>query len=188
MRISFLIFLLMTMRAVHALEPTEAEEHSDIDVSVSLDASEQGGKAHATVRIHAPREAVWRLITSCPEERAMVPGLLECTVLETAPDGSWQRIRHVMNPSWYMPRLTYEFKAAYDRPQRVMIERVAGDLRVLRGSWVLEPSGKDTVANYSVELSTGFWVPHWLVRASLRRDLPKMLRSLRSRAESKAKS
>jgi hypothetical protein len=52
---------------------------------------------------------------------------------------------------------------------------------------VLETSGKDTVANYSVELSTGFWVPHWLVRAALRRDLPKMLRALRSHAESDAK-
>jgi hypothetical protein len=29
----------------------------------------------------------------------------------------------------------------------------------------------------------GFWVPHWLVRIALRRDLPKMLRALRSRAE-----
>lgn len=187
MRIASLILLLLLARGLHAFEPAETEEHSDIDVSVALDASEQGGKAHATVRIHAPREAVWKLITSCPAERDMVPGLLECTVLETAPDGSWQRIRHVMNPSWYMPRLTYVIKASYDPPRRVTIEQVAGDLRVLKGSWVLTTSGKDTVANYSVELSTGFWVPHWLVRAALRRDLPKMLRALRTRAESDVK-
>jgi hypothetical protein len=34
-----------------------------------------------------------------------------------------------------------------------------------------------------VDLAPGFWVPHWMVRAVLRRDLPKMLRALRSRAE-----
>ena len=187
MRIASLILLMVTVRTAYALEPADSEEHSDIDVSVALDASEQSGKAHATVRIHAPRETVWKLITSCPAEQEMVPGLLECTVLESAPDGSWQRIRHVMNPSWYMPRLTYVVKASYDPPQRVSIEQVTGDLRVLKGSWVLATSGKDTVANYSVELSTGFWVPHWMVRAALRRDLPKMLRALRSRAESNPK-
>ncbi|HEY2684113.1 MAG TPA: SRPBCC family protein [Steroidobacteraceae bacterium] len=187
MRIAFLIVLLVSSRSLYAFEPSETDEHSDIEVSVSLDSSEQSGKAHATVRIHAPREVVWKLITSCPEERDMVPGLLECSVLETAPDGSWQRIRQVMDYSWYTPKLTYQLKATYTAPRRVTIERVAGDLRVLRGSWVLETSGKDTVANYSVELSTGFWVPHWLVRAALRRDLPKMLRALRSHAESDAK-
>jgi hypothetical protein len=183
-RIAFLIVLAALCRTAYGFEPPETEEHSDIDVSVSLDSSEQSGKAHATVRIHAPREAVWKLITSCPEERDMVPGLLECTVLETAPDGSWQRIRQVLDYSWYAPKLTYQLKATYTPPQRVTVERLTGDLRELRGSWVLESSGGDTVANYSVELSTGFWVPHWLVRAALRRDLPKMLRALRSRAES----
>ena len=32
-------------------------------------------------------------------------------------------------------------------------------------------------------VAPGFWVPHWIVRAVLRRDLPKMLRALRTRAE-----
>jgi hypothetical protein len=42
------------------------------------------------------------------------------------------------------------------------------------------------VAHYTVSLSPGFWVPHWLVRAALKRDLPKMLRALKSRAETLA--
>jgi Polyketide cyclase / dehydrase and lipid transport len=65
----------------------------------------------------------------------------------------------------------------------VSIERVSGDLRVLRGSWELQSDGDFTVAHYVVELAPGFWVPHWIVRAVLRRDLPKMLRALRARAE-----
>lgn len=148
-----------------------------------LDPAEQSGNAIATVRIHAHREVVWSLITSCPEALVLVPGLVSCQVLETAPDRSWQLIRHVMNYSWFVPKLTYEIRASYDPPTRVSIERVSGDLRVLRGSWVLNSDGDDTLAHYAVDLAPGFWVPQWIVRSALRHDLPKMLRALRSRAE-----
>jgi hypothetical protein len=47
----------------------------------------------------------------------------------------------------------------------------------------LQGEGDDTIARYNVDLAPGFWVPHWIVRAALRRDLPKMLRALRTRAE-----
>ncbi len=155
----------------------------DIEVTVVLDAAEQSGNARATVRIHARRQIVWSLITSCPESLSLVPGLEVCQVLETAPDHSWQRIRHVMNYSWYVPKVSYEIRASYDQPARVSIERVAGDLRTLRGSWELQLDGDYTIAHYSVELVPGFWVPQWLVRSALRRDLPRMLRALRTRAE-----
>jgi hypothetical protein len=161
----------------------ESAQHGDLDIAVSLDAGEQSGSANASVRIHAPREVVWSLITSCEEELKLVPGLVGCDVLETAPDRSWQRIRHSMNYSWYAPRLKFEVRAAYDPPSRASIERTSGDLSILRASWVLQSDGDDTVAHYAVALAPGFWVPHWLVRAALRRDLPKMLRALRTRAE-----
>jgi hypothetical protein len=177
-------FLLVAARLVSAADLTqESAEQGDIEVAVSLDAAEQSGSASATVRIHARRQVVWSLITSCAEELNLVPGLVGCEVLETAPDASWQRIRHVMNYSWYLPRLIFEVHASYDEPSRVSIERISGDLRVLRGTWRLQSAGDYTIAHYTVDLAPGFWVPHWLVRAALKRDLPKMLRALRTRAE-----
>jgi hypothetical protein len=161
----------------------ESTQHGDIDVAVSLDAGEQSGSASASVRIHARREVVWSLITSCAEAVRLVPGLKACDVMETAPDRTWQRIRHVMDYSWYSPKLTYEIRASYDEPSRVSIERVSGDLARLRGSWQLQSDGGDTIAHYAVDLAPGFWVPRWIVRGALRRDLPKMLRALRTRAE-----
>ena len=184
MRTLFLVAIIFSAGAVRAANlAAEASASSDIDVSVSLDPAEQSGSASATVRIHARREAVWSLITSCPESLRMVPGLEICDVLETAPDHSWQRIRHVMNYSWYVPKLTYVIRANYDPPSKVSIERVAGDLRTLRGSWELSSDGEYTVAHYKVDLAPGFWVPHWIVRSALKKDLPKMLRALRARAE-----
>jgi hypothetical protein len=184
-RQSFIVaFLLFAAHAPAAADiAQESAQHGDIDVSVTLDAGEQSGSASATVRIHAHRELVWSLITSCAEALHLVPGLVACDVMETAPDRSWQRIRHVMDYSWYVPKLTYEIRASYDRPSRVSIERISGDLRILRGSWALQSDGDSTIAHYSVDLAPGFWVPRWIVRAALRRDLPKMLRALRTRAE-----
>jgi hypothetical protein len=181
----FLIaFLLSAAFAAPAADlAQESAQHGDIEVTVSLDAAEQSGSAGTSVRIHARREVVWSLITSCTEALHLVPGLVGCEVMETAPDRSWQRIRHVMDYSWYLPKLTYEIRAAYDQPSRVSIDRISGDLRILRGSWVLQSDGNDTIARYNVDLAPGFWVPHWIVRAALRRDLPKMLRALRTRAE-----
>jgi len=161
----------------------EAAQQGDIDVGVTLDAGEQSGSATATVRIHARRDVVWSLITSCAEAIHLVPGLVACDVMETAPDRSWQRIRHVMDYSWYVPKLIYEIRASYDPPSRVSIDRISGDLRVLRGSWSLQSDGDYTIAHYLVDLAPGFWVPQWIVRAALRHDLPKMLRALRTRAE-----
>ena len=46
--------------------------------AVALDAGEQSGSASATVRIHARREVVWSLITSCAEALHLVPGLVAC--------------------------------------------------------------------------------------------------------------
>jgi hypothetical protein len=175
--------LLATGAARAANTAAEVSAGNDIAISVSLDSAEQSGSASAIVRIHASRETVWSLITSCPESLRMVPGLEVCDVLETAQDQSWQKIRHVMNYSWYVPKLTYVIRATYDRPAMVSIERISGDLRTLRGSWELKSEGDYTIAHYMVDLAPGFWVPNWIVRTALRKDLPKMLRALRSRAE-----
>ncbi len=179
-----MLLLLVTGAAQRAAAAWDAEpQHGDVEVGVSLGPAEQSGHASATVRIHAPREVVWSLIKSCSEAVKLVPGLTACEVLETSPDQSSQLIRHVVDYSWYLPKLTYQFRATYERPVRISIERVSGDFAVLRGSWYLQSDGDYTVAHYAVELAPGFWVPHWIVRVALRRDLPKMLRALRARAE-----
>jgi hypothetical protein len=179
----FLLALFANFAAADAGNSPRDSPRNDIEVKVVLDTAEQTGSATAAVRIHAQRETVWSLITSCAEALHLVPGLTGCQVLETAPDQSWQRIRHVLDYSWYVPKLTYEIRATYDRPARVSIERISGDLSIMHSSWALQIDGDYTIAHYAVDLAPGFWVPHWLVRAALKRDLPTMLRALRARAE-----
>jgi hypothetical protein len=181
----FAVSLLLAGAGVRAEPADDAESQGDIDLRVSLDSGAQSGSAAAAVRIHAHPAAIWPLLTSCAAALKLVPGLISCEVLETAPDGSSQRIRQVVDYSWILPKLTYEIRADYDYPARVSIERVSGDLRTLKCSWYLEADGDYTVAHYSLDLTPGIWVPRWLVRFALRHDLPKMLRELRARAEAR---
>jgi hypothetical protein len=167
----------------HPYTAAEAGDQGEFEVRVALDSEGQRGRANAMVRIRARREVVWSLIKSCVESVKLVPGLAACDVLETAPDGSWQTIREVLDYSWFVPKLTYEIRATYDYPGQISIERISGDLRVLEASWNLQDDGDYTIARYQVELAPGFWVPQWLVRGALRHDLPKLLRALRARAE-----
>jgi len=78
-----------------------------------------------------------------------------------------------MNYSWYLPKTTYVIRAAYDRPSRVSIERISGDLRTLRGSWELKSDGGYTMRTIWSTWRRVSWVPHWMVRSALRKDLPK---------------
>jgi ribosome-associated toxin RatA of RatAB toxin-antitoxin module len=64
---------------------------------------------------------------------------------------------------------------------------VEGELmRENRGSWLLEPEGKQTRATYSIEMTLGPLVPKAIVNALVDSSLPKMLESFKKRAEGKA--
>jgi hypothetical protein len=160
-----------------AATPPGAAQGDDTGVAVV--------QTSATLKIHAPRETVWAVLTSCEEALKMVPGLSDCQVLDTAPDGSWQLIRQAVNYSWYVPKVSYVLRADYEYPAHILIERESGDLRTLKSSWYLEADGEFTMVRYSLEVTPGFWVPRWLVRIAVKHDLPKMLRTLRTRSESK---
>lgn len=182
-----MLTLIVASAAQGAETAEEAPRPGDVPLAVVLGAGEQSGEARATIRIHAQRETVWRVLTSCAEAVKIVPGLEVCEIRETAADQSWSRIHQVMQYSLLLPRVSYDVKATYDRPESISFERVSGDLITLRGSWRLQGDGEFTVAHYVFAFEPGFWVPNWLVRAALKRDLPKMLRALRAHAEAKAR-
>jgi hypothetical protein len=140
--------------------------------------------AHASVRIHAAPGAIWAILSSCPEALKIVPSLKDCKVLERAADGSWERIWQSMEYFRFLPRIKFEVKVSYLPPASVRFERVSGALVSLRGTWILQSEGNDTIAHYDVAVEPGLWVPNFIVRAALKHDLPKMLQTLRSEAES----
>lgn len=178
-----LVALLFVMPCARAGALPAADSDGDLHLRIMLDPNEQGGKASAALRVHASREVLWSVLTSCAEALQIVPGLKVCDVEESAPDESWQRIRQVMDYSWYAPRVNFVVRANYTKPSAISFEKIAGDNLRLRGSWSLQSDGDYTVAYYDLDFAPGFWVPRWFVRSALKRDLPIMLRALRAHAE-----
>lgn len=185
--VRLLLVMLAATPCAHAQEASPRNTANPADefaLTITTDPSEASAIATASIRIHATEDALWDILTSCAEALQIVPGLKQCDVQETAPDQSWQRIRQVMEYSWFTPRMSYVVLASYNKPDGIAFEKIAGDQIRLRGSWHLQRDGDYTVARYVLEFAPGFWAPRWFVRAALKRDLPKMLRSLRAHAES----
>jgi|HigsolmetaAR206D_1030411.scaffolds.fasta_scaffold00246_8 uncharacterized membrane protein len=152
--------------------------------------SERGStEFRAAVRIDAPAGRVFGVMTDCAAALEYVPHLDRCQVLETAVDGSWQLIEHEVDYGWYAPRMRYVFRARYDPNERIRIEGVRGDLRTNEGLWELRPAGDAataTIVVYRAHAAPRLPVPGRLMRVTLQRDLPEMLRRLRTLCESQA--
>jgi len=143
------------------------------------------GSFRAAIEIEAPAEKVFRTMTDCAQALKFVPHLIHCTVLETAPDGSWQTIEHEVNYGWYLPRASYVFRAAYEPFERVSFTSVRGDFRENDGVWELSPrrDGAATLVTYRAQVAPRFFVPRWMVLASMKHDLPALMQGLRARCE-----
>jgi uncharacterized protein YndB with AHSA1/START domain len=168
------------------LSPAELARLGDGAVLVDGDVgSDRPGDVRAAVQVHAPPERVFRTLTDCTEALRFVPHLRHCAVLETAPDNSWQVVEQQIDYGWFMPHAYYVFRAEYERFTGIRFSNVRGDFRENRGMWEFQPGadGESTIVTYRLRLVPRFFVPRWLMRSTLRRDLPELMKGLRARSE-----
>lgn len=145
------------------------------------------GTVEAAVRIHASASEIWPFISQCRYAAWLIPGLKSCRTLETAPDGSWADIEHVIQYSLFVPTMHSVFRAEFHPPYQMDFHRIGGNLKNEVGSWSLLPSAGDTTTVvYRVSLQPGFWIPKFVVRRTLHKQLPAALRSLRTHAQEAA--
>lgn len=146
-----------------------------------------GGTVEAAIRIRASAREIWPFITKCRYAAWLIPGLRRCRTLQTAPDGSWADIEHVIQYSLFIPTVHSVFRAEFHPPYRMDFRRIGGNLKHESGSWNLLPSAGDTTTVvYRVSLQPGFWIPEFVVRRTLHKQLPAALRSLRKHAQESA--
>jgi ribosome-associated toxin RatA of RatAB toxin-antitoxin module len=186
------ILLAVPTRAAHftltADERAAVERGEVVLRTAASDPSQSRAVVRAAVRIAAPPATVFRVMTDCAEALTFVPHLKRCAVLETAPDWSWQLIAQRLDYGWYAPALDYVIRADYTPDRSVAMRQVRGDFVVNEGRWELEPlsDGVHTLLTYEIHAVPPSYVPTWLQRRSVVRELPAMLRALRNRAEQSA--
>ena len=158
-------------------------EAGEILVGLAQSGEKTRGSVEAVVLIRGPAEQIWKVMTDCDAAPTYVPGLKACRVLEAG--DKWEVIRHEVKWLWLFPKVTYVFRADYQIHRQINFRRIAGDLREMKGRWRLRPmeNGKHTLVHYSVYLDPGFFVPGWVVRRSLKKNLPAVLSALREQVQ-----
>jgi len=153
---------------------------------VIIDTQKLDGKRRVEAAIVIDHDVgdIWKVMLDCPNAPKFVPNMRRCEILERADDGSWEIIEHEVKYGWLAPKTIYQFRADYIPQQSIHFERISGDLKHLVGDWTLEPApgqSSSILVSYSVYIDPGFIVPGFMVRRSLRKDLPGVLRALRRR-------
>jgi ribosome-associated toxin RatA of RatAB toxin-antitoxin module len=178
-----------TMPADVALSAAEIASvgRGDTVIRASLDAQHRGGTVHAAMLIDAPPAVVFRAMTRCADALEFVPRLRECRVRSRSADASTQLVEHAVDLGWYTPALRYVFRADLVADRRIAFQQVAGDFKTNQGLWEFEPeaNGERTLVRYRVQIDPPGYVPGWLVRATFRRELPRLLANLRRHCEAR---
>jgi len=106
-------------------------------------------------------------------------------VLDTAPDGSWQNVEQTVDYGWLVPRANYVFHAEYRKFETIRFSNLRGDFHENRGVWTFHTArnGQATQVTYEAHVAPAFYVPRWMMRNMLKRDLPDLMHGLRTRAE-----
>jgi hypothetical protein len=170
---------------VRAADSQARLQAGEVVVQSGFDAQQASVHVDAAVRIQAPAQAIWPLITRCDSASILIPGLKHCKELSSAPDGSWAVVEHDIKFAAMLPMVHSVYRADYHAPYRMDFHRIAGDMKDEVGAWLLQPSadGRSTTIEYRVAMQPGFFVPHSMVRHSLKKQLPEALTALRERAE-----
>jgi len=141
---------------------------------------ESGGAARVRALMYTSLEKIWEVLLSCERSFEYVDGLKACEIVEGGV--AHALVRQSVKKSWATPRLDYTVE--FNRQPFSLIEfhRTKGDLELLEGNWQFEAlQGEDAVlVTHNIRVQPSFPVPRWLIRRSIRKDMPDMLACLRS--------
>ena len=155
-------------------------------VLVNAERSERSSRVLVKVatEVDAAPMAIWNVLRACDVAPEYVPNVVSCRSLEVIDDDSAELFIQTVKPAFFVPAFEHVFRLDYTPYTRIDVHRVSGPLAYLEGSWWLlpQPNGRILLV-YELALEPGLPVPRFFVRATLKRDLPKVLEGVRERAE-----
>jgi hypothetical protein len=134
--------------------------------------------------VDASPTAIWDVLKACDVAPEYVPNVVSCKSLETVDDGRGELFMQTVKPIFFLPTFEHVFRLDYTPYTRIDVQRVSGPIAYMQGSWWLLPQENGHVLLvYELALDPGMPIPRFLVRATLKRDLPKVVEAVRDRAE-----
>jgi hypothetical protein len=141
------------------------------------------------IKVAAPPQAIWDVLTACQIAPEYVPNVVSCRSLEKVDDGQSELFVQTVKPAFFLPSFEHVFRLDYEPYTRIGVHRVSGPLARMDGDWWLLPQGDGTILLvYELALDPGLPVPRFFVRATMKRDVPKILTAVRERAERAARN
>jgi uncharacterized protein len=134
--------------------------------------------------VAAPPEAIWNVLRACEVAPEYVPTIVSCRTLEVLDDGRAELFVQTIKPVFFVPSFEHVFRLDYTPYTRIDVHRVSGPIAQMDGTWWLLPQEDGRVLLlYDLALNPGMPIPRFFVRATLKRDLPRLLQAIRDRAE-----
>ena len=137
--------------------------------------------------VDAPATAIWDVLKACEIAPEYVPNVVSCRKVEELDGGRADLFVQTIKPIFFVPAFEHEFRLDYTPYTRIDVNRVSGPIAHMQGTWWLLPedSGRILLV-YELTLDPGMPIPRFFVRATLKRDLPRLVAAIRERAEAAA--
>ncbi len=134
--------------------------------------------------VAASPTAIWNILKACEIAPEYTPNVVSCKKLEELDGGRADLFVQTIKPIFFLPTFEHVFRLDYTPYSRIDVHRVSGPIEHLEGSWWLLPQDSGRVLLvYQVAVDPGLPIPRFLVRATMKRDLPKIMEAVRERAE-----
>lgn len=136
------------------------------------------------VKVSAPVTRVWDVLKDCPSSAQYTPNIVSCRSLEVLDNGRAERFTQTIKIAFFLPSFDHEFRLDYDPYSHIGVHRISGPIDTLDGDWWLVPQADGAIFLVNeLALDIGLPVPRFIVRATMRREIPKMLIGIRNRAQ-----
>jgi hypothetical protein len=134
--------------------------------------------------VDAPPAAIWEILKACEISPEYTANVVSCRKLEEVDGGSADLFVQTIKPVFFLPTFEHVFRLDYTPYSRIDVHRVSGPIAYMEGSWWLLPQdGGRVLLVYQVAVDPGLPIPRFLVRATMKRDLPRIMMAVRERAE-----
>ena len=188
MRTAPLVFLCCTLGA--AAQPNLDWIDRDAVAAREVQVNTERGDRPLTVNVKLAAEvdaapaAIWDVLTACEIAPEYVPNVVSCKKLEELDGGRADLFVQTIKPIFFMPTFEHVFRLDYTPYTRIDVNRVSGPIEHMQGTWWLLPQDNGRILLvYELALDPGMPIPRFMVRATLKRDLPKVVGAVRERAE-----
>jgi uncharacterized membrane protein len=137
-----------------------------------------------SIEINATPEAIFGVMTDIDSFPKWMDEFKEATVLDR--DGQGRPARASFELDAKIKTVRYILAYTYPENGLAWESEEGGDVKLIKGSYIMSPSGAATTVTYNFEIDPGFPVPSFIRRQAVKMIVSRALGGLKKRVESGA--